>query len=76
MITKDAFTFVLYLGFCVTEEEQIYKGETLHVAYEGSLSYTDNITPADALETLGVRASAGMVLTPNARIFRLQLQKS
>ena len=32
--------------------------------------------PADALATLGVRVSAGMVLTPEAGIFRLHHQKS
>ena len=32
--------------------------------------------PADALPTLGARASAGMVSTPKARIFSLPQQKS
>ena len=35
-----------------------------------------NTMPADALATLGARASAGMVLTPKAEIFHLQHQKS
>ena len=39
------------------------------------LSYTVNTMPADALATLGASASAGMVLTPKAGIFRLQYQK-
>ena len=40
------------------------------------LSYTANTMPADALASLGASASAGMVLTPKARIFHLQHQKS
>ena len=40
------------------------------------LPYTANNTPAGALGTLGARASAGMVLTTKAGIFRLQHQKS
>ena len=35
------------------------------------LSYTDNTIPADALATLGARASASMVFTPKARIIRV-----
>ena len=40
------------------------------------LSCTVNNIPADALATLGARASAGMVLTHKAGIFHLQHQKS
>ena len=40
--------FVLYLG-CRLTEEKIHNGATLHVAYEGCLSYTENNMPADAL---------------------------
>ena len=37
------------------------------------LSYTVNTMPADALATLGARASAGMALTKQARIFQVVL---
>ena len=40
-----------------------------------TLSYTAITMPADTLATLGASASAGMVLTPKGRIFRLQHQK-
>ena len=40
------------------------------------LSYTDNTVHADALVTLGARASAGIVLTSKAKIFHLEHQKS
>ena len=33
--------------------------------------YTDSTVPADALATLGARASAGMVLTPNIHVIDL-----
>ena len=62
--------FISYLGFHWTEDNQIHNGATLHVAY------TVNTMPADALVTLGAKASGGMVLTPKARILCLQHQKS
>ena len=40
------------------------------------VSHVANIMPADALATLGARASAGMVLTLKARILHLQHRKS
>ena len=40
------------------------------------LSRTANTMSADALATLGASASAGMVLTSKAAIFRLQHQES
>ena len=40
------------------------------------LSYIVNSMPADALATLGARASTGMALTPKAKIFCLQHQES
>ena len=55
--------FISYLGFCSTEEDQLHNKATC------CLSYTVNIMPADAVTTLGARASAGMVLIKQARIF-------
>ena len=40
------------------------------------LSYPDNTMSADALATLGAKASTGMLLTPKAGIFCLQHQKN
>ena len=40
------------------------------------LSYTANDMSADALLTLGVRASTGMALIPKAGIFRFQHSQS
>ena len=40
-------------------------GKTIYVA-----SFTADIMPADALATLGASASAGMVLSRKAEIFR------
>ena len=40
------------------------------------ISNTVNTIPADALATFGINASAGMVLTPRAGIFRLKPRKS
>ena len=60
--------FVSYLGIYSTVEDQIRNGRNPTCC----LSYTDNTMPADALETLGARASAGMLLILKAGIFCLQ----
>ena len=63
-----------YIRFCSTEEDQIHNRATLHVACP---TIPDKTMPADALATLGTRASAGMVLTSKVGIiFHLQHQKS
>ena len=48
----------------------------MKLTLEQQYIYTANTIPADALATLGARASAGVVLIPKAGIFRLQPQKS
>ena len=63
--------FELHLGFGLTQVDEITSGTTVHI-----LPYTVNTLPADALATLGARASAGMVLISKAGILRLQHQKS
>ena len=57
----------------MTQVDEITSGTTIHVV---CLPQPIPIKPADALVTLGARASTGMALIPKAGIFHLQLQKS
>ena len=66
--------FVSYLGFCLTEEDQIHNGTTLHVA--NPILLIPCLLMLWWLKEPGHQHSAGMVLTPKAGIFRLQHQKS
>ena len=71
-IIKDVFTFltISWILFNRRRPNLQWSNPTC------CLSYTDNTMPANALATLGARASAGMVLTPKAGIFHLQHEKS
>ena len=71
IIIKDVFTFhiISWVLFHRRRPNSQWSNPTC------CLSYTNNTMPADALVTLGARASTGMVLTPEAGIFHLQHQK-
>ena len=71
-ITRDIFTFwiVSWIWLGPSRWNQPWNNNRC------CLCYTANTMPADALGTLGARASTGMVLTPKAGIFRRQHQKS
>ena len=71
-IIEDVFT--LHIISCILLHIRRPNTQWRNPTY--CLSYTDNTMPADALVTLGTRASAGMVLTLKAGILRLQHQKS
>ena len=60
------------MGFGLTQVDEIDPRTSIHCC----LSYTANNMPADALMTLGARASASMVLIPITGIFRLEHHKS
>ena len=66
------YIFESYLGFGLTQVMKFYSRTKTYVI----CPYTANTMFADALATLGARASTGMVLTPQTEIFHLQHQKS
>ena len=63
-----AFWIMSWIWLDPSEWNQLWKSNTC-------LSITVNTMPADALATLGARASVGMVLTPRFGLFHLQDQK-
>ena len=65
--------FELYLGFDLTRVDEIKPGTTVHAMSPAQLILC---LLMDALATLGVSASAGMVLASKAGIFLLHHRES
>ena len=72
ILVKDIFTFRIlsWIWLGPSRWNYVWNNKTYY------LPNPTNIMPADALATLGVSASAGMVLTLKAGIFRLQHQNN